>query len=231
MKKHYLPATTGHMFTRRELLLLGIGASLLPSDLAAADTRQGLMQATPRQTAGPFYPNWSQADRDADLTRVAGRSESASGELIQVSGRVLTPDNKPIEGVLIEIWQANAQGRYAHEADSNPAPIDQNFQGWGQMATDANGAYQFTTIMPGPYPVSRSWSRPPHIHFKLQKPGFSTLTTQMYFAGHPLNDLDALLLQHGAEERNQLIVAFDDRGVSNGSRPVRSGVFNIVLEA
>lgn len=197
--------------------------------MARASSSEAL-QATPSQTEGPFFPNRQQPDRDADLTQVSGRARRAKGEIIQISGRVLSPNHAPIAGVLIHVWQANAAGRYAHQADQNPAPLDESFQGWGQMLTDENGAYQFTTIVPGAYPASPGWSRPPHIHFKLSKREYRNLTTQMYFAGHPLNDADRLLKQVDPELRKQLLVEFKTVGRPDGNQTTRSGEFNIVLE-
>lgn len=184
---------------------------------------------TPSQTEGPFYPNRRQEDRDADLTRVDGKSGRAKGELIEVTGQILTGDLSPIPGAVVDVWQANTYGRYAHEADPNKAPIDENFQGWAVLKTDARGFYRFTTIMPGSYPVSARWTRPPHIHFKVSKPGFSSLTTQMYFAGHALNESDGLLHQYAEAEREKLIVDFSRPASSNAEPDIKRGVFNIVL--
>lgn len=229
LKKSTQLISINRQITRREFLLLGLGVSVLQASTRVSATGKANLQPTPNQTAGPFFPNQPQADRDTDLTQVAGREGRAEGDVIQVSGQVLSTGGDPIEGVLIDIWQANTWGRYAHSADRNSAPIDENFQGWGQMRTDANGHYRFKTIVPGPYPVSRSWSRPPHIHFKLSKPGYHTLTTQMYFSGHPLNEKDNLLLQHTPSERKNLVVDISDDEQTNEGSSIRSGEFNIVL--
>lgn len=211
-------------YSRRDVLSAGVAASFLP--LASVANQLGL---TPSQTAGPFYPNWAQSDRDADLTKINGNANQAVGEPIEVSGQVLSAEMEPIVGASIEVWQANAHGRYAHEADRNTAPLDKNFQGWAQLKTDAEGFYRFKTIVPGAYPVSRSWSRPPHIHFKVSGRGYLSLTTQMYFAGHPLNETDGLLLQHPASERRKLVVEFREQKSVFEKGRVSSGVFNIVL--
>ena len=203
---------------------MSVAASLPLSALAVK--RQAV---TPRQTEGPFYPNRKQKDVDADLTLIEGKSERAAGEIIEVSGQVLAPDLSPIPDAVVDVWQANAYGRYAHEADSNSAPLDDNFQGWAVLKTDARGFYRFRSIMPGAYPVSARWTRPPHIHFKVSKPGFSGLTTQMYFAGHPLNEMDGILRQHPEAERKKLIVDFSRPSSSDAETSVQSGVFNIVL--
>lgn len=186
-----------------------------------------LAAVTPTQTEGPFFPNRSQpdTDTDADLTRIEGHSERALGEIVEVSGRVLDEDGNPIAGALIDVWQANAKGRYAHERDPNPAPLDPNFQGWAKLTTDAEGGYRFRTIKPGPYQVGEAWSRPPHIHFKVARRGFHELTTQMYFAGDPLNDLDRLLQSVPESERGMLIVDFRPGSEADAPR----GVFDLVM--
>ena len=188
--------------TRRRILTGTLAA-------AAAATGAPLMAAvTPNQTEGPFFPNRPQPDTDADMTRIDGHDAPALGEVVEVSGRVLDEQGEPIEGALIDVWQANTHGRYAHERDPNPAPLDPNFQGWAQLVTDAEGRYSFRTIKPGAYPVNDGWSRPPHIHFKVARRGFQELTTQMYFAGDPLNDVDRLLQSVPESERGLLLVAF-----------------------
>ncbi|TGY90001.1 twin-arginine translocation signal domain-containing protein [Marinicauda algicola] len=166
---------------------------------------QGNPVATPAQTEGPFYPTVEQSDKDADLTRVAGRDTVAAGEIIEVEGRVLSAQGEPIAGAVVDIWQANSAGRYAHEADPNPAPLDPNFQGWAILTTDAQGRYRFRTVKPGAYPVDESWSRPPHVHFKVARRGFREITTQMYFEGEPLNEVDRVLNSVSEPERSALV--------------------------
>ncbi len=113
----------------------------------------------------------------------------AQGERIIVEGRVLDEDARPIAGTLVELWQANAAGRYAHPNDQHDAPLDPNFTGAGRAITDAEGRYRFVTIKPGAYPWrnhANAW-RPAHLHFSLFGPSFLTrLITQMYFPGDPL---------------------------------------------
>ncbi|MDX1625278.1 MAG: protocatechuate 3,4-dioxygenase subunit alpha [Wenzhouxiangellaceae bacterium] len=205
---------------RRRVLTgaLGIAATAASAPLLGAPT--------PTQTEGPFFPIVDQADKDADLTRIEGHSETADGEVVVVEGRVLDNDGQPIESALIDVWQANANGRYAHEADPNPAPLDPHFQGWGRLLTDAEGRYRFRTIKPGAYPAMEGWSRPPHIHFKVARRGYHELTTQMYFAGEPLNDVDRLLQALPEDQRNRLIVDFAPR---DDDAP--HGTFDIVLAA
>jgi protocatechuate 3,4-dioxygenase beta subunit len=204
---------------RRMLVRSGLGAAALTSaaTLFAA--------VTPAQTEGPFFPTRDQPDKDVDLTLVQGRTERASGAPVELSGQVLDEDGKPVADALVDVWQANAYGRYAHERDPNPAPLDPNFQGWARFSTDAEGRFRIRTIKPGAYPVQDDWSRPPHLHFKIARRGFHELVTQMYFAGEPLNDVDRLLQAVPATERASLLVAF---GAGSAETPPQ-GHFSMVL--
>ncbi|MBI4302897.1 MAG: protocatechuate 3,4-dioxygenase [Chloroflexi bacterium] len=147
---------------------------------------------TPEQPQGPFYPLTKPPDADADLTFVRGKPCKAQGQVIHVMGKVLDLNERPIPGAQVEIWQANTFGRYIHPLDTNPAPLDPNFKGYGVQTTDAEGRYMFKTIKPGPYPISEDRFRTRHIHFCVT----STLTrliTQLYFEGEPLNETDPIL--------------------------------------
>jgi protocatechuate 3,4-dioxygenase, beta subunit len=128
---------------------------------------------------------------DHDLTRQ--HQGEPLGERIVVTGRVLDGDGRPVPHTLVEVWQANAAGRYAHEVDRHPAPLDPNFSGVGRCLTDADGGYRFVTVKPGAYPWGNhdnAW-RPAHIHFSLLGRAFTQrLITQMYFPGDPLFDQD-----------------------------------------
>lgn len=132
---------------------------------------------------------------DADLTRNAGTGGEAIGQRIIVTGRVLDERASPVPHTLVEIWQANAAGRYIHKRDQWPGPLDPNFLGIGRCRTDAAGAFRFLTIRPGAYPWgnhANAW-RPPHIHFSVLGTSWaSRLVTQMYFAGDPLLPLDPI---------------------------------------
>ena len=165
---------------------------------------------TPSETAGPFYPVTAQKDKDFDLTNIAGRVGTAKGKIIDISGRVLDTTGAVLEDVTVELWQANAAGRYQHPSDTNPAPVDENFQGWAVVPTNNQGAFRFKTVLPGAYAVSNNWARPPHIHFKLSKPGFAELTTQMYFPDEALNDIDRLLMARTPQERESLTAKADE---------------------
>jgi protocatechuate 3,4-dioxygenase beta subunit len=160
---------------------------------------------------GPVFGVGDVAAFDADLTR-RHRGEPL-GERITVTGRILDRTGRPIRGQLVEIWQANASGRYAHQRDQHPAPLDPNFTGVGRCLTDDDGRYQFTTIKPGPYPWRNhlnAW-RPAHIHFSLFGTAFTQrLITQMYFPGDPLFPFDPIfqsVTDDAARER--LICAYD----------------------
>jgi protocatechuate 3,4-dioxygenase beta subunit len=161
---------------------------------------------------------------------VKGRTERAAGEAIYVRGRVLDEACRPVEGAVVEIWQANTWGRYDHERDAgNPRPPDPNFQGWAEMLTDAEGRYSFKTIKPGSYPVDdQGWIRPPHIHFKLSRRGYHELITQMYFAGEPLNEPDQIRRALAPEERERVTVEFRPAPPELDAG-ARLGIFDITL--
>lgn len=186
-----------------------------------------LAAETPRQIQGPFFPNRPQPEKDADMTRLAGHAGRAQGEVVDISGRVLDESGMPIAGALVDVWQANAAGRYAHERDTNPKPLDPDFQGWAQLLTDAEGRYHVRTIIPGAYPASDTWTRPPHIHFKVARRGFRELVTQMYFDGHPLNAPDRLLNKLTEAERAQLTLVLGKPDADGA----RAGRFDLVLQA
>jgi protocatechuate 3,4-dioxygenase, beta subunit len=165
----------------------------------------------PTETTGPLLGSERVTAGDADLTtRHAGEP---LGERIIVTGRVLDSGGRPVPDTLVEIWQANASGRYAHRVDDHPAPLDPNFDGAGRCMTDAQGRYRFVTIKPGAYPWRNhlnAW-RPAHIHFSLFGTAFTQrLVTQMYFPGDPLFAQDPIfnsIPDPGARQR--LIARFD----------------------
>jgi protocatechuate 3,4-dioxygenase beta subunit len=170
-----------------------------------------LIPHTLSELTGPVYGHASVADTDSDLTRQ--HAGAPLGERINVSGRVIDEDGRPIPDTLIEIWQANAAGRYIHVVDQHPAPLDPNFSGAGRAVTDAEGRYRFVTVKPGAYPWRNhpnAW-RPAHIHLSLFGPTFLTrLVTQMYFPGDPLFPFDPIFNAIPDEKaRARLIAAFD----------------------
>lgn len=163
------------------------------------------------EITGPLF-DASIADVNAfDLTRQ--HHDEPLGERIIVSGRVLDEDGRPAAQTLIEIWQANAAGRYLHKVDQHNAPLDPNFTGCGHTLTGVNGHYQFVTIRPGEYPWKNHYNawRPAHIHFSLFGPAFATrLVTQMYFPGDPLLQHDPIFNCTADEKaRNRLISLLD----------------------
>ncbi len=167
---------------------------------------------TPKEIEGPFYPVMAQKDKDFDLTRIEGKQRVAKGKTIIIQGQVLDTDGNPVEDVTVDLWQANAAGKYRHPHDSNDAPLDPNFQGWAIVPSGKEGKFRFKTVSPGAYPASDNWTRPPHIHFKVSKRGYIELVTQMYFPGHELNDSDHLLKQKSEEERKLMIASrIEDR--------------------
>jgi protocatechuate 3,4-dioxygenase beta subunit len=182
---------------------------------------QSVCGITPEQTEGPFYPIADQADKNTDLTKVKGRAVSARGQVCFVGGVVQDEFCKPIKGALVEIWQACDSGKYNHPSDPNPARLDPNFQYWGQAITDKDGRYSFKTIIPGAYPATSNWMRPPHIHFKVHLRGFEELTTQMYWKGHPLNKGDRILQAMPQRQRELVEVEFkNENGILSGDFPL-----------
>ena len=160
---------------------------------------------------GPVFGEDDVEALDADLTRQ--HDGEPLGERILVSGRVLEDDGRPVRGALLEIWQANAAGRYRHDADQHPAPLDPNFSGAGRCLTDDDGRYQFTTIKPGAYPWRNhpnAW-RPAHIHFSVFGRMFTQrLVTQMYFPGDALSPYDPIFnAVRDPAARELLVASFD----------------------
>ncbi|MFC5722337.1 protocatechuate 3,4-dioxygenase subunit beta [Streptomyces gamaensis] len=163
------------------------------------------------ELSGPVFGPADVTDSDADLTQ--GHPGEPLGERITVTGRLLDRDGRPVTGQLVEIWQANAAGRYAHHRDRHPAPLDPNFTGTGRCLTGRQGRYRFTTIKPGAYPWHNhtgAW-RPAHLHFSLFGTAFTQrLVTQMYFPGDPLLPYDPILQSvTDFSARSRLIAAHD----------------------
>jgi protocatechuate 3,4-dioxygenase beta subunit len=184
---------------------LFIKTGLWGSALALFSSSTYASDPTPKEIKGPFYPLTPQKDKDFDLTQVEDRKETAKGQVVFIEGQVLDTDNNPIEDATVDIWQANAAGKYNHPHDSYDAPLDPNFQGWAIVQSGKNGAFRFKTIVPGAYPASKTWDRPPHIHFKVTKKGYVEIITQMYFPDHKLNAADRLLKKKDKKEQAQMI--------------------------
>jgi len=170
-----------------------------------------MLPASLSEITGPLFGPESTKPEDSDLTCHA--EGEPIGERIIVSGRVLDGNGRAVPHTLVEIWQANAAGRYRHRNDQHDAPLDPNFHGWGRTLTDADGNYRFVTIKPGAYPWKNSHNawRPAHIHFSLFGAAFATrLVTQMYFPGDPLLDADPMFGSIPDENaRRRLVSTFD----------------------
>jgi protocatechuate 3,4-dioxygenase, beta subunit len=170
-----------------------------------------LVPHTISESSGPVFGDDDLQETDSDLT--AQFSGAPIGERIVVSGRVLDDSGHPVSGALIELWQANAAGRYRHKNDQHAAPLDPNFGGCGRVLTDSNGQYRVISIKPGAYPWQNhpnAW-RPAHIHFSIFGAGLLTrLVTQMYFPGDPLMAHDPIFNAiRDDKARQRLIAAFD----------------------
>lgn len=193
-----------------------VGFGLFATRLARGDE-----QPTPPETQGPFFPTRAREDRDIDLTQVAGHAGRAKGDVVVVDFKVLDRQGKPVEGAVLDLWQACASGRYDHPRDPNRAPIDPDFQYWAHVPTDDQGLVRVRTIVPGAYPASGDWMRPPHVHVRIDAWGKSRLTTQMYFKGQELNDSDLILRdtedRHGKAARESLIVDFGQDRTYDGA--------------
>lgn len=191
----------------RRRLILGVAALAVAGAAGANSARV----PTPRQTAGPFYPEELPLDHDNDLTRVAGARGAAKGRITDLSGRLLDLNGRPIRATRIEIWQCDANGRYHHPRDASGAPPDPAFQGFGRMQTDAEGRYRFRTIRPVPYP-----GRTPHIHIAVFPEFDEPFVTQLYVKGEARNATD-FLFNRIPVERRQLVVADFMAGRAGGA--------------
>jgi protocatechuate 3,4-dioxygenase beta subunit len=200
---------------RRRYLLFGSASALA---LGAAPGWAALVP-TPRQTLGPFYPQKPPLDSDNDLVRVDGRDGLAAGVITDLTGRVVDPSGQPIDDARVEIWQCDANGRY-HHPRSPKKDRDPDFQGFGTFTTGTDGQYRFRTIRPVRYP-----GRTPHIHFRVLAPGMDELVTQMYIAGHPLNERD-WILRNAGEARSSLLVEFEPAEDDDAEQRAR---FDIVV--
>ena len=213
--------------TRREIMqmsaaLAGTGVFLSGSAAFA----QQVLRRTPNQILGPFYP-MRPLDQNADLTRVPRRPGRAEGQVLNVMGRVLNVKGEPVRNATVEVWQANAHGRYTHPSDPNPAPLDPNFEGSAILATDSDGRYQFKTIKPAAYPTGPNTMRPAHIHFQVSGRQ-DRLVTQMYFEGDPHNSADRILQSAG---RTELLIAKLLPPTPEMEPESNLAVFDIVLNA
>lgn len=218
--------------TRRGML--AASAAMTGSGLLGFSTlglgQQAGLRPTPEEILGPFFPLRLPTDQDADLTVIAGKDPRALGQVLYVSGLVTNLRGEPVADAELEVWQANAAGRYNHPADTSQVPIDANFEGYAKIRTGADGHYRIKTVKPGAYatPVA-GWTRPPHIHFDV-KGRLSRLVTQMYLEGEALNDKDVLLQRKSEAGRKSLIASYTARSGQQEPNALVA-VWNIVLIA
>jgi protocatechuate 3,4-dioxygenase beta subunit len=223
------PSSNRRLFLTRAALASGLGVGLI---------RPGLAWAPPTASAtkGPFYPIpeiSKQKYYDADLTRLDPQAPVALGQQIVVRGVVVDMDEKPLDQVIVEVWQACDTGRYNHPQDKNDRPIDPNFQYWARIQTGPDGAFSFRTIQPGKYP-----GRTPHIHYRLVAPNRPELVTQMYFESQDqFNQKDGIYMDLRPEQRKAVTVGFENKPIGPepkdaSGQPVEklpTGHFRVVL--
>ena len=200
-------------WTRRRILKSTVGGGLVCMSSAAS----AVMQLTPPQSEGPFYPRPSHRlyDQDNDLVKLENEAREAGGEILHLYGKVYSAGGTVQPGAVVEIWQCDANGRYMHPGDrSGSRERDEWFQGFGANKTNIDGEYRFRTIRPVTYP-----GRTPHIHVKVHLPGQpNALTTQMYVAGEPQNQRDGLYRRLSAEQQRAVTVDLQPDGAEYRGR-------------
>jgi protocatechuate 3,4-dioxygenase, beta subunit len=207
------------------------GALLLPQITLA----NAALRSTEPQVEGPFYPTGIprspsdfSVDQDNDLIWKNGRTAFALGTLLELSGRVLDTNGRPVRNIEVHLWQCDNYGRYHHRGDTHTSKIDANFQGFGIAVTDGDGRYHFRTIKPVAYP-----GRTPHLHFKLKSKGSADLlTTQMYVGGDPRNARDSIYQAIAADHRQTVTAQLTDPKyvlIGGIKRQMTRGTFNMVL--
>ena len=188
---------------------------------AATAPKPATLPRTPPQILGPFYPFMLTPVETGDLPG----GGQARGTVLYVSGRVLTQTGEPVGGAKVEIWQANAAGRYPHPNDENlDAPLDENFNGFAVTRTDGQGRYSFKTVRPAAYPAAPGRWRPAHIHFQVTSK-YEQLVTQMYFKGGEYNDTDTWL---NSTSRPELLIT-DPAPVAGNEAGAEAVTFDIVI--
>ena len=191
-----------HHMARRMFAGGGLASAGL---LIASGTRAADLRLTAESPMGPFFPLSVPADSDADLTMLQGHTQRAAGQVIELTGRVLDLKGHPIGGARLDLWQANAAGRYAHPSDPATAPLDPNFQGFASVVTDARGDWRIVTVKPAGYdsPIGH---RPPHIHFDIRGRTHRNVT-QLYFPEDAEGNAQDLLYKGlGAEAATSVAV-------------------------
>ena len=192
------------------------------SDVATAEqSATTTLPRTPPQILGPFYPFMHTPTDSGDLTG----GGKAKGTILYLSGRVLAADGTPAAGAKVEIWQANAAGRYAHPNDDNlAAALDDKFNGFAVTTTDGQGRYAFKTVRPAAYPASPGRWRPAHVHFSVPA-RYEQLVTQMYFKGDQWNESDSWL---NSASRKDLLIT-DPQPLAGKEKGAQAVTFDIVL--
>ncbi len=224
-------ASPSTSFTRRGLLTRS--AAITGAGLAGTTTlafgQQSGFRPTSEEILGPFFPSRPPTDHDSDLTMIAGKNGRALGQVFYLSGRVINLRGEPVVDAEMEIWHANAAGRYNHPADETQGPIDPNFEGYAKIRTGPDGGYSIKTVKPGAYPTPNGSMRTPHIHFDVRG-RVSRLVTQMYFEGEALNEQDFLLRRKGEAAKKTMISSY---GAPSGQQEPSAlvAVWNIVLIA
>lgn len=218
------PVSSAPAGSRRDFLARFAAGSLFfttPGAFAEALIR------TPRQTAGPFYPDHLPLDTDNDLIILNDSITPAVGQITHLTGRVTDLKGDPIRNAVIEIWQTDANGIYLHSADQGHGVRDGNFQGFGRFLTGSTGEYYFRTLRPVPYGAG-GITRTPHIHFAVRTEGRSDFTTQCYIRGEKLNQRDGVLNAiRDPRQRESVIVDFKPIPDSPGGE--LAAKFDIVL--
>jgi protocatechuate 3,4-dioxygenase beta subunit len=218
---------TGHdwLSARRRFLirLAAMGGAAAASSLLAPGALAEDLARTPRQTAGPFYPDRLPLDTDNDLLVVNDGLTPAVGEVTHLGGRVLDAGGSPVRNAVVEIWQTDANGAYVHTRSGNRDRRDGNFQGFGRFTTGSSGEYYFRTIKPVPYP-----GRTPHIHYRVLARGREVLTTQCYVKGHPQNARDGVL-RGIHDDRARESVQVDFAPLPGSTAGELTATFDIVL--
>jgi protocatechuate 3,4-dioxygenase beta subunit len=216
---------------RRELIIGGIGA-LVTSGARAQTGPERRLIVTPPQIEGPFYPYAPPREIDADLVRLGTDDAPALGEVVHLTGAVRSVDGQPYREATVELWQADARGKYRHPAEAAKPARDPRFQGYGRTVTDRTGAFKFRTIRPPAYLIdpARNYRRAPHFHIAVSTRGVRRLTTQLYIAGEPLNDSDRWLhMVADPAQRAALIRPMEDgAAIERGAKLLQ---YDIVLIA
>ncbi|TWT57759.1 Protocatechuate 3,4-dioxygenase beta chain [Thalassoglobus neptunius] len=198
-----MPSSLNRRFFLRTASV-SLGGLWLPSLWQSGAFAEELIR-TPAMTEGPFYPDKLPLDTDNDLLVLNDSLTPAVGEVVHLTGKVMTSSGSPIRNAFVEIWQVDNNGVYLHSGSDNGTNRDANFQGYGRFLTDSTGRYYFRTVKPVPYP-----GRTPHIHVAVSRNGKRELTTQMLINGHPQNSKDGLFRAiRDPFQRESILVDFE----------------------